>query len=199
MWTWCAHITSLVDRGARPFEQGSGNGPQRNQAARGGVGEPPGWLRTWHWQTMNACFVRVTSAFLYFRRASLDRTLPLVSSRLLKTVARCSGAQRSLSPFRAHYLIVYPAISPSTSSLSCYGNTWPPFLGMLRPFPERHITVVLVVYSRLVFSVCSVFTTTNSLHSLIAAFYFLSLPMDICGFFVNLIRVTRGYSGFIPL
>lgn len=49
-----------VDCGAGPFEQGSGAGSQCHQAARGGVGESPGWVRQRYWQTMNA----VGSAFM---------------------------------------------------------------------------------------------------------------------------------------
>lgn len=61
------------------------------------------------------------------------------------------------------------------------------FLGYAQALPRMtYLTVVLVSQF---FCLFYMFTTTSSFHSLIAAFYFLSLPMDICGFFLNLIRV----------
>ena len=184
MWTWCAHIISLVDRGARPSEQGSGNGSQCDQAARGGVGEPPGWLRTWHRQTMNACFVRI------ILQAAKSR-LAFVSSHFLVTVAWRLGVKRSLSPFRAHYPIVYPPLT-----LTCLVmENFAAFLGYAQALPRMtYFTVVLVSQF---FCLSYMFTTTtSSFHSLIAAFYFLSLPMDICGFFREF---NKGYSGYISL
>lgn len=43
----------IVDCGARPSKQGSRNGPQCYQAARSGVGEPPGWVWPRLSQAMN--------------------------------------------------------------------------------------------------------------------------------------------------
>lgn len=61
-----------VDCGARPFEQGSGAGSQCDQAARGGVGESPGWLWQRYWQTMNA----VGSVFMTVFNVVVDPYTP---------------------------------------------------------------------------------------------------------------------------
>jgi Septin len=43
----------VVDYGARSPEQGSRDGPQCDQVARGGARQSPGWLWTWQWTAID--------------------------------------------------------------------------------------------------------------------------------------------------